>query len=69
MTQADADIRWSGTSEAGKALADNRWYMAQATMYSEAAAAHYTRALHLSRIDAARPAQREGVKVAATVIP
>lgn len=53
MTEADADIRWSGTSQAKKALTDNSWYMTQATMYSEAAAAQYAKALYLSSTDGA----------------
>jgi hypothetical protein len=51
LTEADADIRWSGTTQAKKALADNGWYMTQATMYNEAAGAQYTKALYLSRRD------------------
>lgn len=48
LTEADADIRWSGTTQARKALADNGWYMTQASMYSEAAAAQYAKALYLN---------------------
>jgi hypothetical protein len=47
MSDVDADIRWSGMTSAKKALADNGWYMSQAQMYSEAAAAQYARALYL----------------------
>ena len=47
MSEVDADIRWSGTSQAKKALADNGWYMSQATMYNEAAAAQYAKANYL----------------------
>ena len=47
MSQVDADIRWSGTTKAKKALADNGWYMTQAVMYHGAAAAQYARALYL----------------------
>ena len=47
MSQIDADIRWSGTTQAKKALADNEWYMAQAAMYNEAASAQYAKALYL----------------------
>ena len=47
LTEADADIRWSGMTQARKALADNGWYMTQATMYNEAAAAQYAKALYL----------------------
>jgi hypothetical protein len=49
MSSADADIRWSATSRAKKALSDNTWYMAQAVMYHEAAAAQYARARYLGR--------------------
>ena len=47
LSDVDADIRWSGTTAAKKALADNGWYMSQATMYNEAAAAQYAKALYL----------------------
>ena len=47
MSQVDADIRWSATTQAKKSLADNGWYMSQATMYNEAAAAQYAKALYL----------------------
>ena len=47
MSEVDADIRWSGMSAARKALADNGWYMSQASMYNEAAAAQYAKALYL----------------------
>jgi hypothetical protein len=49
LTEADADIRWAGTTQARKSLADNGWYMSQASMYHEAAAAQYAKALYLSR--------------------
>jgi hypothetical protein len=48
-SSADADIRWSATSGAKKALSDNSWYMAQAMMYHEAASAQYARARYLCR--------------------
>jgi hypothetical protein len=51
LTQADADIRWAGTSRAKKALSDNGWYMSQASMYHEAAAAQYAKALYLNRAE------------------
>lgn len=51
LSEADADIRWSGTTQAKKALADNGWYMTQATMYNEAAGAQYAKALYLNRRD------------------
>lgn len=47
LSQVDADIRWSGTTKAKKALADNGWYMTQAVMYHGAAAAQYAKALYL----------------------
>jgi hypothetical protein len=34
---------------AKKALADNGWYMSQAQMYSQAAAAQYAKALYLKQ--------------------
>ena len=49
MSEVDADIRWSGTSQSKKALSDNQWYMAQAAMYNEAAAAQYAKALYLKK--------------------
>ena len=51
LTEIDADIRWSGMTAAKKALADNGWYMSQATMYNEAAAAQYAKALYLKNRD------------------
>ena len=52
MSEVDADIRWSGMTAAKKALADNGWYMSQASMYNEAAAAQYAKALYLkNRLD------------------
>jgi hypothetical protein len=47
LSEADADIRWSGTAKAKKALADNSWYMQQAVMYHGAAAAQYAKAMYL----------------------
>ena len=47
LSEVDASIRWKGTSQAQSALADNEWYMAQAKMYNEAAAAQYAKALYL----------------------
>jgi hypothetical protein len=43
----DAEIRWSETSHAQKALSENSFNSAQATMYFGAAAAHYSRAAYL----------------------
>ena len=50
-SEVDADIRWSGTTAAKKALGDNAWYMSQATMYNEAAAAQYAKALYLKHAE------------------
>jgi hypothetical protein len=47
LSEVDADIRWSGTSQAKKSLSDNGWYMSQAAMYNQAAAAQYAKALYL----------------------
>jgi len=47
LSEVDADIRWAGMTQAKKALADNDWYMSQASMYNEAAAAQYAKALYL----------------------
>jgi hypothetical protein len=51
LSEVDADIRWSGMTAAKKALGDNAWYMSQATMYNEAAAAQYAKALYLKSCD------------------
>jgi hypothetical protein len=51
LSDVDADIRWSGMTAAKKALSDNGWYMSQATMYNEAAAAQYAKALYLKNCD------------------
>ena len=51
LSEVDADIRWSGMTAAKKALSDNGWYMSQATMYNEAAAAQYAKALYLKNSD------------------
>lgn len=51
LSEVDADIRWSGMTQAKKALADNEYYMAQAAMYNEAAAAQYAKALYLKSTD------------------
>jgi hypothetical protein len=47
LSEVDADIRWAAMTQAKKALADNDWYMSQASMYNEAAAAQYAKALYL----------------------
>jgi len=51
LTDVDADIRWAGMTAAKKALSDNGWYMSQATMYTNAAAAQYAKALYLKNSD------------------
>jgi hypothetical protein len=51
LSEVDADIRWAGMTAAKKALSDNGWYMNQATMYNEAAAAQYAKALYLKHCD------------------
>jgi len=47
LSEVDADIRWAATSQCRKALSDNDWYMSQASMYNEAAATQYAKALYL----------------------
>ncbi|MBW6438202.1 hypothetical protein KZ829_31185 [Actinoplanes hulinensis] len=47
LSEAEADIRWSGTSQAARAIADNSFFMSQASMYNNAAAAQYAKALYL----------------------
>jgi hypothetical protein len=47
LSEADADIRWAGTTQCRKALSDNDWFMSQASMYNEAAATQYAKALYL----------------------
>lgn len=49
LSEVDADIRFSGTTVSRKSLSDNEWYMAQASMYHEAAAAQYAKALYLKK--------------------
>ena len=44
---SDAEIRWSETADAKKALSDNSFNVNQALMYYGAAAAHYSRAAYL----------------------
>jgi hypothetical protein len=47
LSEVDADIRWAASSQSRKALSDNGWYMSQASMYNDAAAAQYAKALYL----------------------
>jgi hypothetical protein len=51
LSEVDADIRWAGMTVAKKSLSDNGWYMQQAQMYSEAAAAQYAKALYLRNVE------------------
>jgi len=43
----DAEIRWSETSNAKKALSETNFHVSQAMMYYGAAAAYYSRASYL----------------------
>jgi hypothetical protein len=47
LSEAEADIRYSGTSQAARTISDNQFFMSQATMYNNAAAAQYAKALYL----------------------
>jgi hypothetical protein len=47
LSEVDADIRWSGTSQCKRALSDNEWFMTQASMYNDAATTQYAKALYL----------------------
>jgi hypothetical protein len=47
LSEAEADIRWAGTSQASRSIADNDFFMSQASMYNNAAAAQYAKALYL----------------------
>lgn len=49
LSEADADIRWAAATQSKKAISDNGFYMSQANMYNEAAAAQYAKALYLNR--------------------
>jgi hypothetical protein len=68
LTDVDADIRWAGTTQARKALSDNGWYMSQATMYHDAAAAQYAKALYL-RHQGDDPEIRESAHSGRTAAP
>ncbi|WP_430779748.1 hypothetical protein [Actinoplanes sp. G11-F43] len=46
LSEAEADIRWAGTSQAARAIGDNGFFMSQASMYNAAAAAQYAKALY-----------------------
>ena len=43
----DAEIRWTETADAQRALSENSFNVTQAMMYYGAAAAHYSRAAYL----------------------
>ncbi|MDI6102829.1 hypothetical protein QLQ12_29850 [Actinoplanes sp. NEAU-A12] len=47
LSEAEADIRWAGTSQATRAISENNFFMSQASMYNNAAAAQYAKALYL----------------------
>ncbi|GIF09702.1 hypothetical protein [Actinoplanes siamensis] len=47
LSEAEADIRYAGTAQASRAIADNSFFMSQASMYNTAAATQYTKALYL----------------------
>ena len=47
LSEVDAAIRWKSTAQAQSALADHEFYMSLASMYNEAAAAQYAKALYL----------------------
>lgn len=46
LSEVEADIRWSGTAQASRAIADNNFFMSQASMYNNAATAQYAKALY-----------------------
>lgn len=70
MSAAEADIRWSETTRAKKALSHNEWYTAQSIMYSGAATSHYLKAQYLTgaQVDEfsrnRQEAMKEGVRLA-----
>jgi hypothetical protein len=47
ISATDAEIRWSESTRAKNAIADNSFHVALATMYFGAASANYHRALYL----------------------
>ncbi|GIF16918.1 hypothetical protein [Actinoplanes teichomyceticus] len=46
LSEAEADIRYSGTAQASRAIADNSFFMSLASMYNTAAATQYAKALY-----------------------
>ncbi|AEV81150.1 hypothetical protein ACWT_0136 [Actinoplanes sp. SE50] len=49
LSEAEADIRFAGTTQASRAIADNTFFMSQASMYNTAAATQYAKALYLKK--------------------
>ncbi|GLY07179.1 MULTISPECIES: hypothetical protein [Actinoplanes] len=47
LSEVEADIRWSGSAQASRAIADNGFFMSQAAMFNTAATAQYAKALYL----------------------
>jgi DNA uptake protein ComE-like DNA-binding protein len=47
LSEAEADIRYAGTVQASRAIAENSFCMSQASMYNTAAATQYAKALYL----------------------
>ncbi|BCY05051.1 hypothetical protein [Actinoplanes sp. L3-i22] len=47
LSEAEADIRFSGTTQASRAISENSFCMSQASMYNTAAATQYAKALYL----------------------
>jgi hypothetical protein len=47
LSEGEADIRWRSAPQATRAIADNGFFMSQASMYNNAAAAQYAKALYL----------------------
>ncbi|MEU4692191.1 hypothetical protein [Actinoplanes sp. NPDC023714] len=47
LSEAEADIRYSGTSQAARSISDNQFFMSLAQMYNSAAATQYAKALYL----------------------
>ncbi|WP_436524856.1 hypothetical protein [Actinoplanes sp. HUAS TT8] len=49
LSEAEADIRFSGSVQATRAIAENSFFMSQASMYNTAAATQYAKALYLKK--------------------
>ncbi|KUL36665.1 hypothetical protein [Actinoplanes awajinensis] len=54
IAPTDAEIRWSASTPAKNAITNNNFYVSLASMYFEAAAANYSRALYLRSRGTAR---------------